>query len=965
MILRPAGKTKAGKAYPAFYGCENFRDGCKQTMSTIEYKKQEAQQNADADKPVPAKNVPFILSERKSDKKPVLVQMFEDKFLILSRDQKTQILTREEVIAQVTSLRDANNQTIRGNDALSLFRKYDELKKLEAQQLKPVEQDVVTQPKENIAPKVKNEQQQAVDPTEKDDGVDAPEKPQQAKKSDPKIPADRMSEHQRGIQDSFLDSDSHIMINALAGTGKTTLLRHISSFKKPEGEKWLYLVFNKKNQVEASTGDKSFPNGVEVKTTNSFLGQVLSQTAKLGGIQDTQIVPRGAEKLVQTLDFMMSDDNTTFHRDVKFEAIQVIKKLGGLARSFAIDPRKNDAATAIGNLIDQYGIETDLSLDENGEPKGPAAGIDYRAQIIDKTLDLLHYLLPGNEISRDFRGYRDHNDTLWYATINERIAWPKYDVVLADEVQDFNACQIHMLQKLAEKGARIIAVGDPNQSIYMFRGADSEAFNRVKTTLQNTPRGSAEKSLPVNYRCAPEIIDYVNKNTVVNNLVAGRNIKGKVTDGLPYESELQKLVDEKTATGSLNRQTAFISRTNAPLVKSALFLLSNNIDFVILGTDLSKDLTDFVKKITGTGRFARNIPIGQLDAYIQKYIEEKTNAWSRNISKQDELSEVRKLGEAMIGVIGFLRQNRFEDSKLRMRVNDSRDMIEYVKKKFAGINLDDASAAASLSQKDPRSFVTLTSAHRSKGLEFSRVYIVEPQLFPHPNAKTPAALQQEDHAKYVALTRAINVLHVLAPMPEEKEASVNNNTNIGWYKRAQQLTPEQLQQYFKPQTIGSVKLIGSGLGATFNLPNLGITMRGGDLMNKVLSVMQSELIKENVHTIDTSPVAGSNILGVNRSNEPGVIHVDVPKILALVQKQALPAITQLDGTKIDADAKRAIYEQIASTILHQLADTTAHEAQHEIDYWKSLQTKGRFESSESGAQQAGQSAARRVFPIKQ
>jgi len=187
---------------------------------------------------------------------------------------------------------------------------------------------------------------------------------------------------------------------------------------------------------------------------------------------------------------------------------------------------------------------------------------------------------------------------------------------------------------------------------------------------------------------------------------------------------------------------------------------------------------------------------------------------------------------------------------------------------------------------------------------------------------------------------------------------------VGWYKRAQTLTPQQMQQYLKPQKPGSVKLIGSGLGATFSLPNLGITIRGGELMNKVLVHMQSELLKNNVHTIDTSPVAGSNILGVNRSNEPGIIHVDVPKIISLVQKQALPSITQLDGTKIDADAKRAIYEQMAQTILHQLADTTAHEAQHEIDYWKSLQTKGKFESGESGAQQAGHSAAERAFPIK-
>ena len=57
--------------------------------------------------------------------------------------------------------------------------------------------------------------------------------------------------------------------------------------------------------------------------------------------------------------------------------------------------------------------------------------------------------------------------------------------------------------------------------------------------------------------------------------------------------------------------------------------------------------------------------------------------------------------------------------------------------------------------------VVLTTAHKSKGLEFSRVYILRHDLFPHKKAKRPKDLQQEANSKYVAYTRAKDELHIL------------------------------------------------------------------------------------------------------------------------------------------------------------------------------------------------------------
>jgi len=57
--------------------------------------------------------------------------------------------------------------------------------------------------------------------------------------------------------------------------------------------------------------------------------------------------------------------------------------------------------------------------------------------------------------------------------------------------------------------------------------------------------------------------------------------------------------------------------------------------------------------------------------------------------------------------------------------------------------------------------VILTTAHKSKGLEFSRVYILRDDQFPHPKAQRPEDLAQEANAKYVAYTRAMDELHIL------------------------------------------------------------------------------------------------------------------------------------------------------------------------------------------------------------
>lgn len=577
-----------------------------------------------------------------------------------------------------------------------------------------------------------------------------------------RIPRGRISEHQKAVEDAFLKTDDNVMLNALAGTGKTTMLRHLASYKDP-GEKWLYLVFNKKNQVEASTGKGKFPDGVEVLTSHSFLGRVLGKSADIGAMPRTELWDKKGERLPRILDDVLEDDET-FPKPLKYAAKKTIKQIASLAKANAVVPDDPGARGQLMDIIKRYQIDTDLSTEKH------ASDEDWGPKLVEKTLEALHYSLPGNG-QGEYAKSRDHDDTLWYAATQAGVSWPRYDVVLADEVQDFNRCQTIMLQKLREAGARVVAVGDPNQALYLFRGADANAFDNVQGVVSEGERGGTTKSLPVNYRSGRKIIDYVNENTHVKDLRAGVSFEGEVTEGMEYDQAISKLSDEWRGSGKLADQTAFVARSNRPLVDAALDLLQNDVDFQIIGRDFSNELVQVVEKLTGKGAWAKHFSIGEFSSRMQDHVSEVEGKWKGKISKAAELSELKESADSLSNIVGHLARTDFNDRKLGMRVRDTKDFMEYLRRKFSGINTDTAEGADQYGKKDPSSFVTLTTAHRSKGLEFNRTYILEPNLFPHPRAKTPEELQQENNAWYVALTRAIRGLHVLAPKPDKRTSA--------------------------------------------------------------------------------------------------------------------------------------------------------------------------------------------------
>jgi len=587
-----------------------------------------------------------------------------------------------------------------------------------------------------------------------------------------RIPEGMISEYQRSIESNFINGDSHMVINALAGTGKTSVLKHISSFKPP-GEKWLYLVFNKKNQVEAQG---EFPPGVTVMTSHAFMGKVLGQTRDSDDLPKTQIKDNRSrhgtivDRIVEKSKlFPRTKPSYKFPKGrANFTAKMIVNQVVGLAKANALDPRDSAISRKIKEMIVGFGISTILK-DANTETER-----DYISEVIETSVEVLGLSLPGAASGPD-KYLRDHNDTLWYPAIFRGAAnWPSgYDVVLADEIQDFNNCQIVMLDELAKKGSKIVAVGDHNQSIYMFRGAKTDAFSNVESMLKNTDKGAVINELPVNYRCGTAIVDYVNQNpnTPVSSLQAGVSYEGEVNVNMDRDTTLNSFEKEWEANGGkFDKQTAFISRTNAPLIESALKFITKNIDFEIIGRDVSKELIDLVNKVT-----KKNVHIEDFSAKLSDYLSMRESMWGYDISRSNELKDLRTTVESLSSIIYSFSQyddksrtTTYPDPQTGDQIDSSSKFVNYIQRKFKGTDMErgrsqDMKDINELKGKDPKSFVTLTTAHRSKGLEFDRVFIIDIDNFPSKKAETEEEISQEANALYVALTRAKNELNILNP----------------------------------------------------------------------------------------------------------------------------------------------------------------------------------------------------------
>lgn len=385
----------------------------------------------------------------------------------------------------------------------------------------------------------------------------------------------------------------------------------------------------------------------------------------------------------------------------------------------------------------------------------------------------------------------------------------KFRYILIDEYQDTNEVQYKLTKLLARKYQNIFVVGDPDQSIYMFRGANYRNILNFEKDYQNT------KVIPLeeNYRSTKMILDAANsviknnkdrkeKNLRSNN---GVGVKVKYLRSYDEKHEITLVIEqikELLNEGYQKKDIAIFYRTNAQARVIEEQFLKANIPYKVVGSYYFysrkeiKDLICYLRLILNPHdeislRRVINVPKRKIGATtiagLEKLANERNTSMFDCLEKGKELEfknlilELQKDSESMSlteliddileksGMKEELEKDASLESELRLdNLMEFKSITATFEETTGSVNLGDFLEEISLiadvtEHKDFDDVVTLMTIHSAKGLEFDVVFLVgmEEGVFPHANALMEQdGIEEERRLMYVGITRAKKLLYV-------------------------------------------------------------------------------------------------------------------------------------------------------------------------------------------------------------
>ena len=452
------------------------------------------------------------------------------------------------------------------------------------------------------------------------------------------------SKYQKEIFRDINKGTDHTVVIARAGSGKTSTI--VEGFKfLPPGKKTLMVAFNKAIADELR---QRAPSYVETSTLHSvgyrairqrFGNEVMLEQHKMQSIFEDLI---GKEDWDLTMQFC---------------------KCASLCKAFLFDtPAK------ITELIEDFGIDI-------GE---------YKPE------EFIKYVIKALGICKSQTQVIDFDDMIWFPFVyNLNVG--KYDVVFVDEAQDLNAAQMAMVFSAVKSGGRIIAVGDPAQSIYQFRGADSRAIPNFIKKL-----GAKTLPLSVTYRCPKKIVYLAQE--IVPDIEAAETAPEGIIEDLPIEH----------LTKTVKPGDFVLSRTNAPLIKYCLQLLKAGVPANIQGRDIGSNLIYFIKK-------SKAKTVNSFITYVNEWRDQEVK---RLLSEKKNTDICMDKAECLL--------NLCEGT---LTIKDLKTTIENLFN-----DVDDANK------------VIFSTTHKAKGLERNRVFVLV-------GTYRKGASEEESNLWYVAITR--------------------------------------------------------------------------------------------------------------------------------------------------------------------------------------------------------------------
>ena len=481
----------------------------------------------------------------------------------------------------------------------------------------------------------------------------------------------RPSVYQQAVFNFIQSGSGNAVIQAVAGSGKTTTI--IQSLNLiPTNKRILMLAFNKSIANELK---EKVPFHVEVSTFHSC------------GFASLRSSTRARIQVKANKTFNIIKGYLEWEERKVYGAY--ISKLVSLAKGSGMGVLVPDTYEEWMHLIEHHDV---LQFNDN---------IDFD---IDTLIDYSSNVL---RLSNRDKRVIDFDDMLLF-TLLYKSQYKKYDYVFIDVAQDTNGVQRTILKKLLKPQGRLIAVGDPYQAIYGFRGADSTAMQMIVNDF-----GAKVLPLSISYRCSKNVVKEANEY-MPDIKAFDKSPEGSVETINKYDLD------------TFSSKDAILCRNTAPLVKMAYSFIGRGVAVNMLGRDIGAGLISFIKFF-------------------------KTSSISDLQNKMDDWYETQKMKAEQDG-----NESKFESSTDKYdSVNIFIDQID----NDSVANL--ISLIEDLFSDEENSNLTLATIHKSKGLEWNKVFILDRHRFFPPWARKDWMKIQERNIVYVAITRAKKSLNYI------------------------------------------------------------------------------------------------------------------------------------------------------------------------------------------------------------
>jgi len=592
-------------------------------------------------------------------------------------------------------------------------------------------------------------------------------------------------------QEAVLHLEGPLLIVAGAGSGKTKVLTsriaHIIKSHKAFSNQILAVTFTnkaaKEMQLRVSKLLRKEATGLPwLGTFHSISSKILRKHADAVGLKSNFTI-------------IDQDDQSRLIKNIcKAENVD-IKKISPKYILAVIDKWKNKG---------MYPEDVLLKRSETLERNFLKIYKIYQQKLIDlNAADFSDLILHTVKI---FKKYKD------ISSLYSR----KFKYILVDEYQDTNFIQSEWLRYMSEINSNICCVGDDDQSIYSWRGAEIKNFLEFDKIYEDTKIIRLEK----NYRSTQNILNVASKLIENNQNRVGKTLYTNQEEGEPVTLdcfrnvkdeaiEISSTIENFKKNNSLN-EIAILVRAIFQTREFEERFLKTGIPYRIIGgikfyeRAEIKDCVAYLKCINQPMddlSFERiiNVPKRSIGDTTIKNISEfaKKNKCSLEIAAKKLIEENKIKPKTKIGLSSLLNLLEKWRYDLRKKTNhnkllqiildesgysemlknkkdlDNENKLENIKellnamKEFDNLEsfLEHVALATSLDQDWQSEKVNLMTLHASKGLEFNIVYLPgwEEGLFPHQKSieeKGENGLEEERRLAYVGITRAKKIAKV-------------------------------------------------------------------------------------------------------------------------------------------------------------------------------------------------------------